>query len=175
MVHPAVLGLVGWSGSGKTQLLEQLLPLLRQAGLRVSVIKHSHHDVTLEPPGKDSARARVAGAQQVLLSSPWRWALVSELRGAAEPDLPELLARLDPVELVLVESFKHGQHARLEVWRPATGKPPLYPEDSGIVAVASDVPAEAGAACTWLDLNAPSQIAGWLLSQYQAGALAYNP
>ncbi|NLR74584.1 molybdopterin-guanine dinucleotide biosynthesis protein B [Leeia aquatica] len=174
MAYPAVLGLVGWSGSGKTQLLEQLLPLLQHAGLRVSVIKHSHHDVTLEPPGKDSARARVAGAQQVLLSSPWRWALVNELRGAPEPELPELLTRLDPVDLVLVESFKRGQHARLEVWRPALGKPPLYPEDAGIVAVASDIPAVAGATCAWLDLNNPPQIAAWLLQQYQAGAWTYN-
>lgn len=135
-----VLGIVGWSGSGKTTLIERLLPRLAQDGLKVSVIKQSHHDIDLDRPGKDSWRHRQAGAHEVLLSTPYRWMLMHELRGAPEPDLDTLLARLSPCDLVLVEGYKRVHVPKLEVWRSALGKPCLYPDDPHIKAVASDVP-----------------------------------
>lgn len=135
-----VLGIVGWSGSGKTTLIERLLPLLAQAGLRVSVVKQSHHDIETDRPGKDSWRHRQAGAQEVLLSTPYRWMLMHELRGAPEPRLDELIGRLSPCDLVLVEGYKRASHPKLEVWRSVLGKPCLYPDDPHILAVASDVP-----------------------------------
>ncbi len=135
-----VLGIVGWSGSGKTTLIEALLPLLAQAGLEVSVIKQSHHDIELDRPGKDSWRHRQAGALEVLLTTPQRWMLVHELRGAPEPGLDALLRHLSPCDLVLVEGYKRAALPKLEVWRSALGKPCLYPDDPDILAVASDVP-----------------------------------
>lgn len=135
-----VLGIVGWSGSGKTTLIERLLPLLRQQGLRVSVVKQSHHDVEIDRPAKDSWRHRQAGAHEVLLSTPYRWALMHELRGAPEPGLDELLRHLSPCELVLVEGFKRADYPKLEVWRSVLDKPLLHGDDPRILAVASDVP-----------------------------------
>ena len=117
-----VIGFCGRSGSGKTTLIEQLIPALRAAGQRVSVLKHAHHDFDIDQPGKDSHRHRAAGASQVLVASSVRWALVSELRGAAEPTLPELLARLDPVDLVLVEGWKRDPHPKIETRRAATAQ-----------------------------------------------------
>ncbi|MFA5081961.1 MAG: molybdopterin-guanine dinucleotide biosynthesis protein B [Hydrogenophilaceae bacterium] len=136
-----VLGFAGYSGSGKTTLIERLLPLFRADGLRVAVIKQSHHDVEVDRPGKDSWRHRQAGAGEVLLTSPGRWMLVHELDGAPEPDLAELLPRLSPCDLVLVEGFRHGSHAKLEVHRSELGKPWLYPDDDAIIAVLGDAPA----------------------------------
>lgn len=135
-----VLGIVGWSGSGKTTLIERLLPLLAQQGLRVSVVKQSHHDVEIDWPGKDSWRHRQAGAHEVLLSTPYRWALMHELRGAPEPGLDELLRHLSPCELVLVEGFKRADYPKLEVWRSVLDKPLLHGDDPRILAVASDIP-----------------------------------
>lgn len=135
-----VLGIAGYSGSGKTTLLERLLPRLRAGGLRVAVVKQSHHDVEVDKPGKDSWRHRQAGANEVLLASPKRWMLVHELAGAAEPALAELLARLSPCDLVLVEGFRHGDHAKLEVHRDALGQPWLYPGDPHVLAVLGDPP-----------------------------------
>lgn len=135
-----VLGIAGWSGSGKTTLLAKLIPALIGRGLTVSTIKHAHHDFDVDQPGKDSWRHREAGATEVLVSSDQRWALMHEHRGGAEPPLSELLAKLEPVDLVLVEGFKREAIPKLEVWRTATGKPPLHPEDPSIVAVASDAP-----------------------------------
>ena len=161
------LGVVGWSGSGKTTLLEHLVGALAGAGLRVNVIKHSHHDVLLEPPHKDSARLRLAGAAEVMLASPFRVAVMRELRGAAEPSLQEHLARLAPADLTFVEGYKWEAIAKLEVYRPALGKPALYPDDENIVAVASDAPRppDAPAALVWLDLNQADQVLGWLRSR----------
>jgi molybdopterin-guanine dinucleotide biosynthesis protein B len=161
-----VLGVAGWSGSGKTSLLEQLVARLAAAGLRVNVVKHSHHDVLLEPPHKDSARLRLAGAGQVMLASPYRIAVMEELRGAPEPPLSELLARLAPADLTLVEGYKWESFPKLEVYRPALGQPPMYPADPHVVAVASDVPRPAGlpAALAWLDLNSPDSVLLWLNS-----------
>jgi molybdopterin-guanine dinucleotide biosynthesis protein B len=135
-----VLGLAGYSGSGKTTLIERLLPRLRGDGLVVAVVKQSHHDVTVDVPGKDSWRHRQAGAHEVLLSSPQRWMLVHELAGAAEPPLAALLARLSPCDLCLVEGFRHGDLAKIEVWRAANNQPWLHPHDPGIIAVAADAP-----------------------------------
>jgi len=134
------LGIVGWSGSGKTTLIERLLPHLGQQGLRVSVIKQSHHVIETDQPGKDSWRHRQAGAHEVLLSTPHRWVLMHELRAESQPGLDELVARLAPCDLVLVEGFKTATHPKLEVWRSALGRPCLYPEDRHIMAVASDIP-----------------------------------
>lgn len=135
-----IFGVVGWSGSGKTTLLVSLLPELIGRGFRVSTMKHIHHSVDLDLPGKDSFRHREAGATEVVLLSSSRWTLMHELRGSPEPTLEEMIPRLAPVDLLLVEGFKKLRHDKLEVWRPAVGKPPLFPKDTHIVAVASDAP-----------------------------------
>ncbi|MBX6426392.1 MAG: molybdopterin-guanine dinucleotide biosynthesis protein B [Variibacter sp.] len=133
-----VIGLAGWSGAGKTTLLARLLPRLVGRGLTVSTVKHAHHGFDVDQPGKDSHTHRLAGATEVLVSSARRWALVHELRGADEPRLGALLAKLAPVDLVLVEGFKHGPHPKLEVYRASVGKPLLHPDDPHIVAIATD-------------------------------------
>jgi len=164
LAQGAVVGVVGASGSGKTTLLETLVAQLAAGGWTVNVIKHSHHDLELEPPRKDSARLRMAGAAEVLVASPYRYALIHELRGAAEPSLAQQLARLAPAHVTLVEGYKSSDIAKLEVFRAQTGKPPLYPHDAGIVAVASDVAAPPGLrdGLVWLDLNAPEKVLAWL-------------
>lgn len=167
---PTLLGVVGWSGSGKTTLLEYLVAQLAGRGLRINVVKHSHHDVLLEPPHKDSARMRLAGAAEVMIASPFRVAVIRELRGAAEPTLPEQLARLAPADLTLVEGYKWEPVPKLEVHRPSLGQPALYPEDLHIVAVASDAPRPEAlrAGLAWLDLNAPDQVLAWLSGRIAA-------
>jgi molybdopterin-guanine dinucleotide biosynthesis adapter protein len=137
-----VIGLAGWSGAGKTTLLTRLIPHLIARGLRVSVIKHAHHKFDVDVPGKDSWRHREAGAEEVLVASGTRWALMRELRGAPEPALADLLARMSPVDLVVVEGYKAGPHRKIEVHRAANGKPLLFPDDPGIVGIASDVDVE---------------------------------
>jgi molybdopterin-guanine dinucleotide biosynthesis adapter protein len=137
-----VIGLAGWSGAGKTTLLTRVIPLLREQGVSVSVIKHAHHNFDVDVPGKDSWRHRQAGAEEVLVSSAKRWALMHELRGAREPHLPELLAKLSRVDLVIVEGYKSEPHRKIEVHRSANGKPLLFPGDAGIVGVVSDVAVE---------------------------------
>ncbi|MCA1246965.1 molybdopterin-guanine dinucleotide biosynthesis protein B [Massilia sp. MS-15] len=166
-----LLGVVGWSGCGKTSLLEFLVAALAREGLRVNVVKHSHHDVELEPPRKDSARLRMAGAAEVLLASPYRVAILRELRGAPEPPLAQHLARLAPAELTLVEGYKWERMPKLEVFRPGLGRPALYPDDPDIVAVASDAPApvEQGGPA-WLDLNDRQAVLGWLRAWMQKEA-----
>lgn len=135
-----VIGFAGWSGAGKTTLLRRIIPLLVGRGLRVSTIKHAHHRFDVDQPGKDSWEHRQAGATEVLVASASRWALMHELRGADEPQLPDLLAHLSEVDLVLVEGFKRDRHPKIEVFRAEAGKPPLHPEDPSIVAIASDTP-----------------------------------
>ncbi|MBR0717148.1 molybdopterin-guanine dinucleotide biosynthesis protein B [Bradyrhizobium liaoningense] len=137
-----VIGLAGWSGAGKTTLLTRLIPHFKAEGLRVSVIKHAHHHFDVDVPGKDSWRHREAGAAEVLVSSERRWALMHELRGAGEPRLPELLEKLATVDLVVVEGFKREPHRKIEVHRAANGKPLLFPDDPGIVGIATDTPVE---------------------------------
>ena len=134
-----VFGIAGWSGSGKTTLLEKLIPQFTARGLKVSVIKHAHHGFDIDRPGKDSYRHRAAGASEVLLSCNDRWALMHERRDGSDVTLDDLLARLAPCDLVLVEGFKQEPIPKLEVYRPENGKPPLFPERSDIVAVASNV------------------------------------
>ena len=147
-----VIGIAGWSGAGKTTLLAKLIPCFAARGVRVSTVKHAHHAFDVDQPGKDSHTHRMAGATEVLVSSANRWALVHELRGSAELTLEDLLAKLAPVDLVIVEGFKHGAHPKLEVFRAAVGKPPLHPDDPHIVAVASDAPMpEAGVPVIGLD------------------------
>ncbi|MBC6416527.1 MAG: molybdopterin-guanine dinucleotide biosynthesis protein B [Rhodospirillales bacterium] len=133
-----VLGLAGWSGSGKTTLVTAMIPLLVARGHSVSTLKHAHHRFDIDRPGKDSFRHREAGAQQVLVSSAARWALITEHRGAPEPDSAKLLAKMEPVDLVIVEGFKREAHDKLEILRPSLGKPALWPEDPHVVAVVSD-------------------------------------
>ncbi|MEO7496410.1 MAG: molybdopterin-guanine dinucleotide biosynthesis protein B [Massilia sp.] len=166
-----ILGVVGWSGSGKTTLLEHLVTRLAARGLRVNVIKHSHHDIELEPPRKDSARLRMAGAAEVMIASPFRIAIMQELRGAPEPSLLEQVARLAPADLTLVEGYRWEPIPKLEVHRPALGQRVLYPDDPNVVAVASDQarPADARAGLAWLDINAPQAVLDWL-DDYLAGA-----
>ena len=135
-----IFGLAGWSGSGKTTLMSKLLPELIGTGLRVSTVKHAHHAFDIDRPGKDSWQHRMAGATEVMVSSANRWALMHELRGAPEPDLDQLVAKMTPVDLLLVEGFKRHAHDKLEVFRRANGKPLLHPEDDRIVAVASADP-----------------------------------
>ena len=159
-----VLAITGTSGSGKTTLLEFLIAGLAGQGLRVNVIKHSHHDLELEPPRKDSARLRMAGAAEVMVASPFRMAIIRELRGAPEPSLDEQLERLAPADLTLLEGFKAYPIAKLEVYRPASGKPPLYPHDPLVIAVASDQPSppDLPPSLAWLDLNQPQAVLAWL-------------
>jgi molybdopterin-guanine dinucleotide biosynthesis adapter protein len=137
-----VVGLAGWSGAGKTTLLTRLIPHFTAAGLRVSVIKHAHHQFDVDVPGKDSWRHREAGAAEVLVSSANRWALMHELRGAAEPHLAQLLEKLSPADLVVVEGFKREPHRKIEVHRAANEKPLLFPDDPGIVGIATDAAVE---------------------------------
>ena len=157
-----LFGLAGWSGSGKTTVLVRLVPLLAGRGLRVSTVKHAHHGFDIDHPGKDSYRHRGAGATEVLVASAKRWALIHELHEAPEPELAELLARMTPVDLVLIEGFKRDPHPKLEIWRRSNGKPLLCPDDPHIVAVASDEPVE-GLPVPRLDLNDPDALARFII------------
>jgi molybdopterin-guanine dinucleotide biosynthesis protein B len=133
-----VFGIVGRKNSGKTHLVTRLVRLASQRGLRVSTIKHAHHSFDIDRPGKDSHLHREAGAHEVLVASAERWALMHEHRGAPEPSLVELLSRLAPCDVVLVEGFKREVSLRLEVYRASCGQSPLVFEDQGILAVATD-------------------------------------
>ncbi|MEA2925460.1 MAG: molybdopterin-guanine dinucleotide biosynthesis adapter protein, partial [Alphaproteobacteria bacterium] len=134
-----IIGLAGWSGAGKTTLLARLIPDIIARGLTVSTVKHAHHAFDVDQPGKDSHTHRMAGATEVLIASERRFALIHELRQETEPRLPDLLAKLAPVDLVIVEGYKREPHPKLEVFRDAVGKPLLHPDDPHIVAIASDV------------------------------------
>jgi molybdopterin-guanine dinucleotide biosynthesis protein B len=159
-----LFGLAGWSGSGKTTLMRALVPELIARGVTVSTIKHAHHSFDVDQPGKDSYEHRQAGATEVLVTSANRWALMHELRGAPEPALETLIARLQPVDLLLVEGFKRHAHPKLEVHRPSNGKKLLCGDDPHIVGVASDV-ALAGLPVPQLDLNDIPTIAGFVLER----------
>jgi len=160
-----VLGIVGWSGSGKTTLVTKLIPLLRAAAWTVSTVKHTHHGFDMDRPGKDTYRHREAGAHEVLVAAGTRWALLHEVVGT-EPSLAQLLERMEPVDLVLVEGYKTHPFPKLEVHRPALGKPPIWPGQRDIVAVASD--ASVITDRTMLPLNDPAAIAEWILSGVEA-------
>jgi molybdopterin-guanine dinucleotide biosynthesis protein B len=160
-----VFGIAGWSGSGKTTLLEKLIPCFTARGLKVSVIKHAHHGFDIDRPGKDSYRHREAGATEVLLACHDRWALMHERRAEGEIGLDELLGRLAPCDLVLIEGFKQEPVPKLEVYRPENGKPPLFPDRPDIVAVATD--ADLDTTLPRLPLNDVERIAEFVMTTLQ--------
>jgi len=159
-----VLGFAAFSGTGKTTLLEKLIPLLTAQGIRIGMVKHAHHEFDIDTPGKDSYRLRKAGAQQMLIASSRRLALMTEYVTPQEPRLDELLQRLDvkSIDLVLVEGFKHVPFPRIELHRKAPGKTLLYPHDPGIIAVASDHQLDCGDLPA-LDINDTAAIAAFIL------------
>ena len=157
-----VFGITGWSGSGKTTLMVKLLPELIGCGLTVSTMKHSHHSFDLDHEGKDSFRHRQAGASEVIISSSTRWALMHELRGDKEPSMEDLIERVTPVDLLLVEGFKEHKHDKLEIYRESIGKPMRCNEDDNIGAVASDK-AIRKLHIPVIDLNKTSVIANFII------------
>lgn len=159
-----IFGLAGWSGAGKTTLMVELVRRMTARGIRVSTIKHAHHTFDIDRPGKDSHRHREAGACEVMVTSAARWALMHETRGGAEPALSELLAHMTPVDLLLIEGFKSHDHDKLEVHRPTLGKPPLWPDDPRIVAVASDARLP-GLPLPLLDLNDADAVVRFILGR----------
>jgi len=166
-----VFGLAGWSGSGKTTLLIRLIPEFVARGISVSTIKHAHHGFDIDQPGKDSHAHRMAGAREVMVSSGRRFALMHELRGAPEPALEDLVARMSPDDLLLVEGFKHHAHDKLEVHRPSVGKPLLVPSDERVVAVASDVQL-AGLGVPVLPIDDIPAIAAFVIAHCDLGPAA---
>lgn len=157
-----IFGLVGWSGSGKTTLAVAVVADLVTRGYTVSTIKHTHHGVALDNPGKDSDRHRQAGATDVILSSPRGWRLIHELRNETEPTPLDLMTRITPVDLLLVEGFKKHPHPKLEVYRPKLGKPLLHAADPYIVAIAADVPLD-NLPLPVLDLNNVPEVSDWII------------
>jgi molybdopterin-guanine dinucleotide biosynthesis adapter protein len=135
-----IIGLAGWSGSGKTTLVTNVIPVLVKRGLKIATVKHAHHEFDTDQPGKDSWMHRQAGASEVAIVSSRRWAIVHELGDEPEPPLGDVLAKLSPVDLVIVEGFKRHPHPKLEVYRAVVGKPLLHPDDDCIVAIATDAP-----------------------------------
>ncbi|MEO0678941.1 MAG: molybdopterin-guanine dinucleotide biosynthesis protein B [Pseudomonadota bacterium] len=156
-------GVTGWKNSGKTTLVEGILRALTARGLRVSTLKRSHHGFDVDQPGRDSHRHREAGASEVLVASGTRWALMAELRGADEPTLEDLVARLSPCDVVLAEGWKRLPHAKIEAWRPETGQPPFAMESETVKAVVTPGARPSGADRPHLDLDAPEAVAGFLL------------
>ena len=158
-----IYGIVGYKNAGKTGLMERLVTEITGRGISVSTLKHAHHTFDVDHPGKDSYRHRQAGAQQVLLASGTRWALMSELRGAAEPPLADLLRLLSPVDLVLVEGYKRDAHPKVEAFRAVTGKPLIAPDDPTVRAVASDTALTLDRPV--FDLDDTATIADFILSE----------
>lgn len=156
-----IFGFAGYSGSGKTTLIERLVPQIRTHGIKVSLIKQTHHDVDLDQPGKDSFRLRKAGCQEVMLASARRWILMHELRQEPEPGLAELVTTLSPCDLVLVEGFKRDPIPKLEVHRQASDKPLLHPQDPWIVGIATDEPL--ATQLPQFDLDAVEEITTFIL------------
>ncbi|HEY7787202.1 MAG TPA: molybdopterin-guanine dinucleotide biosynthesis protein B [Casimicrobiaceae bacterium] len=167
-----VFGFAGWSGSGKTTLIESLVPRLTARGLRVSLVKHAHHDFDVDQPGKDSHRHRMAGCVEVLVTSSVRWALMHELRGLPELALAEAMARLSPCDLVLVEGWTRAAIPKLEVWRESLGKPMLHPGDSRIVGIATDAPGRVRSPLPALALHDPAAIATFVVENAAAWPVA---
>jgi len=162
-----VFGIVGWSGSGKTELLIKLIPVLIARGFSVSTMKHTHHDFDVDKPGKDSFRHRESGASQVMVASSRRWALMNEIGPEPEPDIIDLIDKMDPVDILLIEGFKHHPHIKMEVCRPALGKSMLAASDETVVAVASDehIP---GLGIPVIDLNNVEAVADFVISYLKA-------
>ena len=157
-----VLGIAGWSGSGKTRLISRLLPAFGAASLRVATLKHAHHSFDVDIPGKDSYEHRKAGAGEVIVSSARRWVQMHEVGAQGEATLAQLLRRVSPCDLVLVEGYKSEPHPKLEVYRRALGTPALYLEDKAVIGVASDQPLP-DAPLPVVDLNDTAQVASFIL------------
>ncbi|WP_347989394.1 molybdopterin-guanine dinucleotide biosynthesis protein B [Methylomonas sp. AM2-LC] len=168
--QPPVLGFAAFSGAGKTTLLTHILPILNQHGLRVGVIKASHHDFDVDQPGKDSYKLRKAGATPVMLVSPYRRVVITELTNNADLDLATQLAAFpsDGLDLILIEGFREAPIPKIEVHRSQLGKPLLYPNDKHIIAIACDslLPSPISIPC--LDLNNPEQICEYILQHFFA-------
>ena len=160
-----ILGFCAYSGTGKTTLLSQLIPILRNRGIQVGVIKHAHHNFEMDREGKDSFRFRQAGATEVMLASSRRWVLLHENSEEADPDPEELLQRmnLDHLDLILVEGFKHHMLPKIEIHRPSLGRDMMHPDLPGIIALASDETPSDNLDIPWLDLNHPEKIAEFII------------
>jgi molybdopterin-guanine dinucleotide biosynthesis protein B len=171
---PPVLGFAASSGTGKTTLLKRLIPLLRGRGLRIGLVKHAHHDVQPDTPGKDSYELRKAGASQVLLASNRRWALFTEREQARDPVLADMLPHmgLDALDLVLVEGFKHEPIPKIELFRAELGRAPLYPQDCHVIAVAARGGLPVATTLPVLALDDPAAIAAWITAWADAGHTA---
>ena len=167
-----IFGFAGWSGTGKTTLIEAIIPRLTAAGLRVSLVKHAHHEFDIDTPGKDSWRHRHAGCAEVLVTSSVRWALMHELRGDAELTLADAIGHLGPCDLVLVEGYKRAAIPKLEIWRPTLEKPPLHPDDPNIVGVATDQPGSVHTRLPVLDLADRDAIATFVRGRAAAWRVA---
>lgn len=159
-----VYGVTGWKNTGKTGLVERLVTEISARGFSVSTLKHAHHATEIDQPGRDSYRHREAGAREVLVASPNRWALMHELRGADEPAMEDLLAKMSPVDLVIVEGYKRGPHPKVETHRAEAGRDLLAPENPTIRAVASDS-AHDGLSVPVFDLDDTSAIADFILAE----------
>jgi molybdopterin-guanine dinucleotide biosynthesis adapter protein len=159
---PCVFGFAGYSGAGKTTLIEKVIPELRASSLKVSLIKHAHHSFDIDQPGKDSYRHREAGASEVLIASSQRWVLMHELHDQKEPALDELLKQFAPCDIILVEGYKFSSVPKMEIFRTATGKPRLDAVTHNIVAVASAEPLPHGA-LPIIDLNSPRSVADFII------------
>jgi molybdopterin-guanine dinucleotide biosynthesis protein B len=161
-----VLGFAAFSGTGKTTLLRQLIPLLTGRGVRVGMVKMSHHDFEIDVPGKDSYELRHAGAQQVLVTSPYRWALITEKTERRPPDLWDAVSRMDlsELDLVLVEGFRHQRFAKIELHRVVLDHPLLFPDDDSIIAIATDDALSVEHSLPQLRINDPEQMADFILS-----------
>jgi molybdopterin-guanine dinucleotide biosynthesis protein B len=164
-----VLGFAAYSGTGKTTLLRQLLPLLRQSGLRVGMVKHAHHDFDIDTPGKDSYELRKAGASEMLIASGKRWALMVETEAEGDPVLQQMIDRLDQasLDLVLVEGFKHEAFPKIELHRPALGKPLIFPGDGNVIAIATDAELEVETGLPQLDLNDVPAMVEFVINEYR--------
>jgi molybdopterin-guanine dinucleotide biosynthesis protein B len=157
-----VYGVIGWKNAGKTSLMERLVAEITGRGFSVSTVKHVHHDVDLDQPGKDTFRHRLAGAREVVLASAHRFAILHEHRGP-EPDLMAVMARLAPVDLVLVEGYKRDRHAKVEVFREGEGRSLIAPSDATVRAVATDTVVDV--AVPVLDLNDTGAVADFILAE----------
>jgi molybdopterin-guanine dinucleotide biosynthesis protein MobB len=169
-VNFPILGFVAYSGTGKTTLLEKLIPLLRERGLHIGLLKHGHHEFDIDTPGKDSYRLREAGAEQVMVASRKRWALIHEnSRELPEPDLGSLVRHFDEsLDMLLVEGFKHEHYTKIELQRSELGKPSLFPDDTDIIAVVTNHPEERDAPLPVLDINHPQDIVDFIVTEILA-------
>lgn len=164
MYTKPILGIAAYSGTGKTTLLCRLIPLLRERGIRVGLIKHAHHNLEIDTPGKDSYELRRAGADQMLVASNRMWALMVDTPNQDEPNLHDLVQKLDQerVDLILVEGFKQGRFPKIELHRPSTKKPLIFPNDDTIIAIACDAPIPVSTHLPLLDINNPADIAEFI-------------